>query len=182
MSWLWTSPASVELTVPRGHRAYLEGPRVGALWGRVYPAAADADRRAAAEFVATAHAAFAAARTGSHAVAVTGTGLLATLVGDLLPPGGERPEVVIDTTGSPEEIRLAVATLPRLGCLVLAGPPSVTELDLATYRDIHVRGLTVIGVPWAPSTGRPGEDEAIDAALEVLRPDGLWCVVSGEPT
>ncbi|MDG4793694.1 hypothetical protein [Micromonospora sp. WMMD1082] len=182
MSWLWTSTLHVGDAVPAGHRAFLNGSREGALWGRIYAATPESGRLAAAEFIATAEAAVAAGRVGGKTVMVTGDGLLAVLIRKLIPGNGEDPpEVIIDTTGSTEEIRHAVTTLPRLGTLVLAGPPSVAELDLATYRDLHVRALTLVGAPWATKPARGVSNEAIGSVLAALRPDGLWCTLPGEP-
>lgn len=182
MSWLWTSTSHIGKAVPADHQAFLNGGMEDALWGRTYPATPESARLAAAEFIATAAAAFAAGRVEGKTVTVTGDGLLAVLIRKLAPGNDDgMPEVIIDTTGSPEEIRHAVTTLPRLGTLVLAGPPSIAELDLATYRDLHVRALTIVGNPWATKPARGVSDNAIDSALAALRPDGLWCTLLGEP-
>lgn len=60
-------------------------------------------------------------------------------------PGGERPAVVVETEGEADSIREALAGVADLGTVLLAGPPpGPMALDL--YPDLHVRGLTVIGL------------------------------------
>lgn len=57
----------------------------------------------------------------------------------------ERPAIVVETDGDPGSIRAALARVDDLGAVILAGPPpGPMALDL--YRDLHVRGLTVIGL------------------------------------
>ncbi|MGH3713110.1 MAG: hypothetical protein ACRDT4_06550 [Micromonosporaceae bacterium] len=198
MSWLWATADRSGLVVPAGaisdgYVAFLNGGTEAELWGRTYRAGPDAERSAATEFLATAYASVSAADPApGAAVAVLGEGLLAHLIRGLLPDlsPGER-DVVIDTTGSPDCIRRAVATLARLGHLVLAAPPRTADIDLATYQDLHVRALTVTGVGWVsdPSDAVMG-DGAVNAALERLvrgspgRPAqaGAWYAVhGGEP-
>ena len=182
MGWFWTGDSGVAETLPAGQLAFLNGGLEAMLWGRTYPITAAAGRSIAAEFMATAQAAVAAGRVGDRTVTATGDGLLAQLVRKiLLADWGDGSEVVIETTGSPDEIRRAVTTLPRLGTLVLAGPPGVAELDLATYRDLHVRALTVVGVPWVsdPPSGLVGFN-AIDEALSLLKQNGSWYALPNE--
>jgi hypothetical protein len=185
MSWLWvianrSGPIVLDAAVDEGYVAFVNGGAETELWGRTYVAGPGADRSAAAEFVATAHASIDAADpTGDRAITVIGDGLLAHLVHGLLPGGtSTEPDTVIDTTGSPDRIRRAVAMLPRLGHLVLAAPPRTADIDLATYRDLHVRGLTVTGVGWVsdPANGVVAP-VAVDAALQLLA-----CAVPGRKT
>jgi threonine dehydrogenase-like Zn-dependent dehydrogenase len=187
MSWLWATAtegcsASVALHAPvdEGCVAFVNGGTETELWGRTYRAGPDVDRLAAAEYLAMAHASVAAADpSDSSTITVIGQGLLAHLINDLLPKGAPTdPNIVIDTTGSPDHIKQAIATLPRLGHLVLAAPPRTADIDLATYRDLHVRALTVTGVGWTSGpTDEVVTDAAIDAALErVVR------FVAGHPT
>jgi hypothetical protein len=69
--------------------------------------------------------------------------------------------------------------MPRLGRLILAAPPSSAEVTLATYKDIHLRGLSLIGVPWAGGT--PASDSGLSAlAQEVLA--NITRHQLGEPT
>ena len=60
--------------------------------------------------------------------------------------GGERPAAVIETTGELPEIEAALRRVDDLGTVVLAGPPPTRPAPLDLYADLHVRGLTVIGV------------------------------------
>ena len=81
-------------------------------------------------------------------VEVVGDGPLAdrlrALLGRASPP--DRPAATIDTTGDLAAIAEALRRLDSLGTLVLAGPaPANAALDL--YSDLHVRGLTMVGLP-----------------------------------
>ncbi len=198
MSWLWATadrsrPVVLAGTIAEGCVAFVNGGAEAELWGRTYRAGPGVERTVAAEFVATAYASVAAADPASgRAVTVIGEGLLAHLIRDLLPGGTfSEPDVVIDTTGSPDRIRQAVATLALLGHLVLAAPPRTADIDLATYRDLHLRALTVTGVGWVSvPPDAVVADVAVDAALARLvravpwRPaqDGAWYAVhGGEP-
>ncbi len=184
MSWLWATadragPIVLAATVDEGCVAFVNGGVETELWGRTYRVGPGADRSAAAEFIATAYVSIAAADpAGDRTIAVIGEGLLAHLVKGLLPNRTiTEPDIMIDTTGSPNRIRQAIATLPRLGHLVLAAPPRTADIDLATYRDLHVRALTVTGVAWVagPAIGVIADD-AVDAALQ-----RLVCVAPGCP-
>lgn len=193
MAWIWAMtdhcgvPVLADPLGP-GRVAFVDGGAEPMRWGRSYQAVPGIEQRAAAELVATATASVAAAdlRDG-RAVQVTGQGLLAYIIRGLLPATGAsevsaEADVVIETTGSPLHIGEATRTLRRLGRLVLAAPPRPDIVDLATYRDIHVRGLTLVGVTWA--SGLYGLPEAIDDALRRLdatgrATDALWLTVDG---
>jgi hypothetical protein len=200
MSWLWATATkdcseSVVLHAPvvEGCIAFVNGGTEAELWGRDYPADPGADRLAAAEFVATARAAVAAAGTvGGRTIVVLGYGLMAELLRNLLPESTPAiPEIMIDTTGLPEHISEATATLPRLGHLILTAPPRTSDVELATYRDLHVRALTVTGVPWMSMPPDGGSsDTAIGAALKRLvhtapghsaRRDAWYAIHDGRP-
>ncbi|MFE7573155.1 hypothetical protein ACFU5Z_00290 [Streptomyces sp. NPDC057521] len=133
-------------------------------WGRLFPAGEDAPRRAAAEWWATAErAAGEASRGAVRGVRVLGEGALARLVTRALPPDlvraeGEDADVVVDTTGDPAVIGAALMDAPRLGAVLLAAPPVEAEIAVRTYTDIHVRGLTVAGIPWAAGAEPGGAD------------------------
>lgn len=159
-----TTAPTVDL--PAGSTAFINGGSETLLWGHVYQAGPEARRQAADEFAATAIAAARiAAPPGSapgHRVAVLGDGMLAHLIRAALAAeslsavpvaapaaAAGRERVIIDSTGSVSVLSEIIRTLPRLGRLVLAAPPCSPEITLATYRDIHVRGLALIGVPWA---------------------------------
>lgn len=59
---------------------------------------------------------------------------------------GDDPATIVETTGTPEALADALARVRTLGTVVLAGPPPSTGVDLDVYADLHVRGLTLIGV------------------------------------
>lgn len=58
----------------------------------------------------------------------------------------QRPSVVIELTGNDDSIRSALHRVRDLGTIVLAGPQPSAPLALDLYSDLHVRGLTVIGL------------------------------------
>jgi threonine dehydrogenase-like Zn-dependent dehydrogenase len=153
-------------TLPPGTVGFVDGGAEKTLWGRVYRSTPDVERRAAAELGALATAAAAAAAPGS-AVTIVGEGMLARLVhAALLNIEGSGPAVVIDTSGIPGQIQAAVEQLPRCGLLVLAAPPKTEEVGLATYADIHRRGLSIMGIPWPCMPSGVDDDPR---AEEILR-------------
>jgi hypothetical protein len=89
------------------------------------------------------------ARSFGGPATVNGRGLLARFTRILLGLEDEepdRPAVIVDTVGSAAAIGAAVHRLADMGALVLAAPTEATvSLDL--YPDVHLRGLTVAGVP-----------------------------------
>ena len=197
-SWIWAvrghaEPITLHNPLPADHMAFINGGTGTNLWGLVHSADDGADRLAAGAFVAIAQAGAAAAPAG-RPIAITGDGLLAYLLGHLLsehaPATGAEPSVIIDTTGSPPTIQKALATLPRLGHLVLAAPPRDVNCNLATYQDLHVRALTVTGVGPTPATARTAADDAaIDEALRLLvrvapghtvTDGGVWYAIPGQ--
>jgi hypothetical protein len=198
--WVWVTSgkehsAMPDAPLPAGCMAFVNGGTEDSLWGLVRLAGNGADWRAAAEFVAMARAT-AAAAPDSGSVAVIGDGLLAYLLKRMLPVAAAEAQaearIVIDTTGLPASIKKAVARLPRRGHLVLAAPPRDTEVDLATYRDLHVRGLTLAGVGWVSAPAAVSKDDAaIAEALQLLvriplgqptADGGVWYAVSGRDT
>ncbi len=127
-------------------------PDQGGLWARGYPQAPDAARRAAEEFVATAVRAVAEVDgLPEGTVEVIGDGLLARLVDRILPGrlGSERPRAAIEATGSESNVERAIRDVDVLGRVVLAAPIAARVVPVASYVDIHLRGRTVVGVPWA---------------------------------
>jgi predicted dehydrogenase len=82
------------------------------------------------------------------AVQVIGDGPLAEQVERLLPAdrGSGRPRAVIETTGSEANVRRAISDVETLGTVVLAAPVDAELIEVAGYADIHVRGLTVVGL------------------------------------
>lgn len=91
-----------------------------------------------------------AAGRGPLPVEVVGSGALAgELRKQVRAPGSgdERPGTGVDTTGDIEQIELLVERVEDLGTVILAGPPVAEDATVDLYADVHVRGLTVIGVP-----------------------------------
>jgi hypothetical protein len=150
------------------------------LWGRAYRPEPSLDEVAAREFAATAKAATDALRGMSpEGVEVVGAGILAALVARVLGPrsGEGAPTVMLDTSGSSARIRDALEQCDRLGTVLLAAPPVEAEVDARTYTDLHVRGLTIVGVPWV---GEPTDEQAppelvawAQEQLAPLHPDEL---------
>jgi len=54
------------------------------------------------------------------------------------------PEVVIEATGNPAAITQALAVVARMGRVVLLGSPR-GRLEIDPYRDIHSKGVSLIG-------------------------------------
>ena len=195
-SWIWAGHEVAELhslhgLVKPGSTAFINGGTSPQLWGFVRPSGDEAAWMAAGEFVAAARQSVTVIPPG-RGVTVVGAGLLGHVLRRLLwqnpaSAGSESPTVV-DTTGSTGLIRESVARLPRLGHLVLAAPVRDTHVDLATYRDLHVRALMVTGMSWPPAAGRPADGPAIGDALRMLvrvragstPPRGTWYSIAGD--
>jgi hypothetical protein len=56
----------------------------------------------------------------------------------------KRPRRLVDETGDVAEIERLLGLVADLGEVVLAGPPLPSEGTIDLYRDLHVRGLTLI--------------------------------------
>lgn len=84
-------------------------------------------------------------------VAVLGEGALGDRLRDALasPAMGttSRPATVVETTGSGAGLEAALALVGDLGTVVLAGPVAAEAMTLDLYTDLHVRGLTLVGLP-----------------------------------
>lgn len=87
-------------------------------------------------------------------VEVIGDGPVAVELRQALAPsdGSGEPGTIVDTTGDPDQLLDALARVRALGTIVLAGPPPPAGVDLDAYADLHVRGLTVIGVADSSAT------------------------------
>lgn len=92
-----------------------------------------------------------AALPDEGAVEVTGAselaGRLRGRLADRPVAAGRPPAAIVETTGEPDAIRGALERVDDLGTVVLAGPIAEDTVALDLYADLHVRGLTVIGVP-----------------------------------
>lgn len=174
--------------VPPGRAVVVNGAATAEPWGRIYEDDGNLPRRAAADFLATAQAIreVVGQADTAPAVGVLGTGLLATLVRERLRRvTTDTVSAVVDTTGEAKQIWSAVARLPRSGRLVLGAPPRIQEVQLATYRDVHVRALTLVGVPWGVCLKRTVDPSAVDrllhrAPLASGPRDGWYLVRAGE--
>lgn len=97
---------------------------------------------------------------------------LHTTLADLC--GGEGPAVVIDATGHPDAVPAAFACARPLGRVVLLGSTRGETEGVNFYRDVHRKGLTVIGahnIVRPPHDSSPGFwSEAADqrVALDLL--------------
>ena len=103
---------------------------------------------------ALASAAVAAAASGPRPVEVAGSGELAAAIRAELDgeqgSSEERPGTIVETTGEVAEIQAALARVRDLGLVVLAVAPAPDAPDLDLYADLHVRGLTVVGITEPP--------------------------------
>ena len=130
-------------------------------------------------------------------VKVTGSGLIAhlvrVLVGDGAARSAERPRAVVDVTGDPAVIVDATRRIADLGTVVLVGEALGRTADINLYADVHVRGLTLVGVSSPLQRGKfPKAQADDDYLLEacraslvpassdwVLVPGAAWYRVSG---
>jgi hypothetical protein len=80
----------------------------------------------------------------------------------------------VDLSGSSSVIELIVATLPRWGRLLLAGPSERFAVDF--YNDVHRKGAVLAGAPLAPATffDRPVPPTAlVERATRLLARDEI---------
>ena len=99
----------------------------------------------------------AAIGTAEGAVEVLGDSAFArelrSRLGVAAPAAGGRPTVVVETSGDGAALGAALARVDDLGTVVLAGPAAGAQpVALDLYADLHVRGLTLVGVPAATGT------------------------------
>lgn len=115
------------------------------------PGAADPDTAAARILLSVArHAAAAVADLSPGSIEVIGSGLIAhlvrVLVGDDSVRSAEHPGAVVDATGDPAVIVDAARRVADLGTVVLVGEPLGRRVEMNIYEDVHMRGLTLVGV------------------------------------
>jgi hypothetical protein len=157
----------------------------------------DPDTAAALALLAVAQDAAAVERLAGT-VEVTGNGLVAAqvraLIGDdVRADGVEPPTTIVDTTGDPAVIADSTRRLANLGTLVLVGESIGRKVALNLYQDVHLRGLTLVGVapPLQRATFRAAiesDDPLLESCRELLVKvppgvplplDGAWYRVSG---
>ena len=81
-------------------------------------------------------------------VEVVGDGALARALRTRLGDARDaRPAAIVETSGDGQAIQEALRRVAPLGTVVLAGPPPAGPVALDLYADLHVRGLTLVGVP-----------------------------------
>jgi hypothetical protein len=117
------------------------------------------------------------AHPGEGEVEVWGRGIVARGTAALLQtspvapgtgrPTHARPSVIVDTTGEPAWIVEATRRLSDLGTLVLVGESLDRHLSLDLYRDVHSRGLRVVGVPRLSDLPVPQESDSPRALAEL---------------
>ncbi len=136
--------------------------------GRLYPDSEAGIETAAIELRGAVDAvARLVASCGPSSVEVIGCGVLAgMLLRDLDKGHSQEHRVIVDASGSALEVARALSSARPLATLVLPAPMATRVVLLPTYSDIHVRGLTVIGVPWKPA---PSGATAAAADVELLR-------------
>jgi threonine dehydrogenase-like Zn-dependent dehydrogenase len=176
-----------------GSLAWCEGPSAKA------PGVADPDTAAALALLSVAReAAAAVAGLPRGSVEVAGNGLIAhlvrALVGDSATRSAERPRAVVDVIGDPAVIVDATRRVADLGTIVLVGEALGRRAEMSLYADVHLRGLTLVGVapPLQDVVYPVTENEADDLLLESCRgslvhvrngslvpSDATWYRVSG---
>ena len=132
----------------------------------------------AAALAAIAHEAVATA-TGDS-VAVTGSGLIAAEArrllrehGRLAQEEGPPPTAAIETTGAPGAVADATKSVRDMGTIALAGEPLARAYDLDLYPDVHVRGLTLIGIPRVQSPAGTSPEHARHGLQELRTGEAL---------
>lgn len=166
--WIPRSPGAVAAIVAAGNceLAWCGGTPVPV------PSGIDLDTASAAALVAVAREAAAVEGLMTGPVEVIGVGLIAQQVralvaGRLRAGRDERPKVIVDVTGDPAVISDATRRLANLGTLVLVGESLGQSLELNLYPDVHVRGLTLIGIP--PPLRHPTFEGGIDPLDPLLQ-------------
>jgi hypothetical protein len=151
--WLPASSGEVPSLVAAGERtlAWCESPPVAK------PGALDSDTAATLALLSVAQAVVAAVEhVLPDAIEVAGNGLIARQVRELLEApsakGGrstrfELPDGIVETTGDPRIVIDATRRVASLGTVVLVGESLGRRAEMNLYPDVHVRGLTLVGIP-----------------------------------
>jgi hypothetical protein len=170
--WLPSQPQLVPAVFADadGGLAWCDGPRVQP------PTDLDVDTAAALTLQAVAeHAAAAVDGVPPRSIEVTGRGLISQQVRVIgraaAERAKERPRAIIDSTGDPLVIADATRRVADLGIVVLVGEPLGQGFELNLYPDVHVRGLTLVGVapPLHDSSFRSPSSESVGALEESWR-------------
>jgi hypothetical protein len=179
--WLPASSGEVPALVADadGGLAWCGGPSV-----RI-PSGHDSDTAAALALLAVAQAAVAGAEdVPADSIDVVGRGLIAlqvrALLGDSALERGIEPRVIIETTGDPSAIVDATRRVAALGTVALVGEPLERRAEMNLYPDVHMRGLTLVGVS-PPLQGAGTLFASIDAggSLVVSARDALVAPTAG---
>jgi hypothetical protein len=186
--WLPASPGEVPSLVaaPGGALAWCGGRPVQ------IPGNLDSDAAATLALLVVAEAA-AANLEGitPDSIEIVGRGLIAQQVRALVkdPSGSngwstpiERPRAIVDATGDPSVILDATQRVANLGTVVLLGESLGRTAEMNLYPDVHIRGLTLIGVaPPLAHIGTVFSQSDLDDPLVASCREALVGVVAGMP-
>jgi hypothetical protein len=152
------------------------------------PSGDDSDTAASLALLAVAQAAVDAAMgVPADSINVIGSGLIALQMRALLGDGSskrclEQPRVIIDATGDPSAIVDATRRVAALGRVVLVGESLGRKSELNLYPDVHVRGLTLVGVrPPLQDAGTVFALSEADGPLVGSSRDSLVAATAGAP-
>jgi len=185
--WLPASSGEVpSLVAPaEGTLAWCESPPVAV------PGTLDSDMAATLALLFVAQAVVAAVEhVPPDAIEIAGHGLIARQVRQLLEAPSadgrsthlEEPGAIVDTTGDPETLVDAARRVSELGTVVLVGESLGRRAEMNFYPDVHVRGLTLVGI--APPLQRaevPFAQTDADDPLTAGCREALVHVVAGSP-
>jgi threonine dehydrogenase-like Zn-dependent dehydrogenase len=169
-----------------GTLAWCESPPVAV------PGTLDSDTAAILALLSVAQAVVAAVEhVLPNAIEIAGHGLIARQLRELLEApsakGGrstrlEQPDAIVDTTGDPRIVVDATRRVAELGTVVLVGESLGRRAEMNLYPDVHVRGLTLVGI--APPLKRAealfAQTDADDPLVASCR-DALVHVDAGTP-
>jgi threonine dehydrogenase-like Zn-dependent dehydrogenase len=149
------------------------------------PGTLDSDTAATLVLLAVAQAAAGAVEgVSADSIEVVGSGLIAlqarALLGGRFGLSTEQPRAIVDTTGDPEVIVDATRRIAALGTVVLAGEGLGRKAEMNLYPDVHVRGLTLVGVRPASQDALSAANNADDTLVASCR-EALVGVVAGTP-
>jgi threonine dehydrogenase-like Zn-dependent dehydrogenase len=143
----------------------------------------DPDTSATLALMAVAQAAVAATESvSSDSIEIIGSGMIALQVRALLEHRGaeparaylERPEAIVDATGDPRVLVDATQRVADLGRVVLIGESLGRIAEMNLYPDVHMRGVTLVGVPpplhdaAAPFAQTTPDDPLVTSCREAL--------------